>query len=185
MSVVAIPSWLTATMTANAHTAVRATVARTFGFVNPASAVAPRTRLASAVAASPPITSTTMATTRLGSQSRSCRSTSDTAGSPSASNATTRTMSRTNHLATDAITPAASVSGPILFTKSLKPERRARSLKWTARNRADTPLASSEARNHPTSRMTRKPMIRGMAPKKRARALVSDTRTLSPQSRTL
>ena len=60
------------------------------------------------------------------------------------SNATARVVSRTNHLAVVAMTPEASVSTPMLWTKSAKPERRAKSSNLTARRSAATPRASSE-----------------------------------------
>src|SRR5256885_1100482 len=50
------------------QTATRVTVASVSGLLNPASAEAPRTSWESAFAARPPITSTTSATMRLGSQ---------------------------------------------------------------------------------------------------------------------
>ena len=124
-SVVATPIWLTATTTVNAHTAIDASLARKSGLSRSASAVIPRTSFDTALAAIPPMTSTTSATARLGSHSKRSRNTSDTAGNPSASKATTNTMRRTNQFAMDAIMPAESVSVPVLPTKSAKPERSA------------------------------------------------------------
>ena len=185
ISVCAMPSWFTATTIAKAHTATLATLASMSGLLKPASAVDPRTTLASAFAARPPITSTTIATTRFGSQSSSWRSTSETAGSPSASNATTSAMSRMNHFTISATKPDASVSRPMRCTKPEMPERRARLLKWIARRMCPTARAMSDATNHPTMRMMAKPMIFGIAAKKRAIAPVSDAIMASPQSDTV
>src|ERR1700682_3218426 len=110
--VVATPIWLTATTIAKAQTATLAMLASTSGLPRPDSAVAPRTRPASAFAASPAITSTTSATTRFGNHSRICCSTCDTDGRPSASKAVTRTIRRTHHLTSVARKPAASVGTP-------------------------------------------------------------------------
>ena len=181
-SVVATPIWLTAITIAKAQTATRAIVASRSGLEKPACAVAPRTRPASALATSPAITSTTSATTRFGSHSSSCRSTSDTAGSPSASKATTSAIRRTNHLTISASRPAASVVTPMFWTKPLKPERCASSLKRTARRSAATAPASAPAMSQPMTRMIRKPMTRGMALRNKANAFASEVMIASPQS---
>jgi hypothetical protein len=94
------------------QTATQATLARVSGLSKPASAVAPLTKDEAALANKPPMTNTTSATTRFGSQRSNWRRTSLTAGKPSASNATTNTIKRTNHLAIKARKPEASVLTP-------------------------------------------------------------------------
>ena len=107
--------------------------------------------------------------------------TCETAGSPSASNATTSTISRTNHLAMVASAPEASVRIPMLWTKSVNPDFRARSLNFTALSRPATALASAAAISQPMIRITTKPIIFGMAARKRARAAASEVSRASPQ----
>src|SRR5256885_424177 len=170
-------------MMANTQTAARAMLAMRSGWPKPALAVAPRTRPAAALASRPPITSTTMATIRFGSHSRSWRSTSDTAGSPSASKATTSTISFMNQFATMARKPAQSCCTPILRTKLPKPERSARSLKCTARNRRAASLAISPATNQPTTRITANAITLGIAAKNMARLPASAGSIASDASR--
>ena len=181
-SVVAIPIWLTATTIAKVQTRAEATFASMSALPSPPSEAAPRTTLLRALAASPPITSTTSATTTFGSHSSSWRNTSETAGRPRASKATTSAIRRTNHLSTRPIRPAESVSTPILATKSAKPERSARLLNLTERNSATTPFSIAEAMIQPTMTITRKPKIFGMAEKNSAIAAASEVIIAALQS---
>ena len=169
-------------MMAKIQTPARATLAMMSGWRKPALAVAPRVTPAAALASSPPITSTAMATARLGSQSSSCRSTSDTAGNPSASKATTSTISRMNHFATRARNPAGSVCTPILRTKPAKPERAERSLNRMPRKRAAASRAMRLAINQPTTRITAKAMILGIAAKNIIKPPASEVSIASDQS---
>ena len=152
-----------ATTIANAHTVVRTTFDSVSGFANPASAVAPLTMLANARAAIPPMKSTKIATTRFGSHSSSCLITSETAGKPSTSNATSSTTTRTSHFTNPATMAAGSNPVPILFRKSERPERCISSSNRIARNNPVTARARIDDMNQPIATTMMKPSIRGIA----------------------
>jgi hypothetical protein len=114
--------------------------------------------------------STTNATAKLGNQMRSCLKTSETAGRPSASNATTSAIRRMNHFVMRLTNPTESVCTPELVTNPAKPERVAMSLNRTLRNSAAAPRATSEAMSQPMAIMMRKPITFGMAARNSASA---------------
>jgi hypothetical protein len=158
-----MPIWLTATTMAKAQTTAEATLARKLALDMPASLAAPRTTLLSARAARPPITSTTSATTTLGSHSSSWRSTSDTAGRPSASKATTSAISRTNHFTTRPIMPAGVGVHAHLLHEVARPALVGQVVERTERSTAARPFSTSEAMNQPTMRIRREADDLGMA----------------------
>ena len=164
---------------ANAHTAVLATFDNVSGFLNPPSAVAPRTMLPSARAAIPPMNRITIATTRFGSQSRNWLITSDTAGSPSMSKATSSTTMRTSHFTSVATIVAGSVPVPIFVMKSPSPDRCISSSNRIARSSPVTARASSDDTNQPIATMTMKPRIRGIAPRIISKASRNESPRLS------
>ena len=106
---------------------------------------------------------TKIATTRFGSQSNSCRITSETAGRPSTSNATSSTTIRTSHFTRPETIPAESVPVPILAMKSASPDFCISSSKRIARRSLVTPRASIDDTNQPIATMMMKPSIRGIA----------------------
>ena len=130
------------------------------------------------------MTSTTRATTRLGSQSSSCWRTPETAGSPSVSKATTSVMSRTNHLTMPAITPAESSLTPVFCTKVGEPGASSEIVELDGMEQGlDAATRAARRRSSPRSELRAKPMIRGMADRKVFSAPARDALSASPVSR--
>ena len=138
-----------------------------------------RTMLPSARAAIPPMKRTKIATTRFGSHNSSCRITSETAGSPSASNATSSTTTRTIHFTTPATIPTESIPVPILFMKSESPDFCISSSNRITRRSPVTPFASNDETNQPIATMMMNASILGIAPRTIAKASRNDVISVS------